>query len=131
MTEDSETHDWYSEDTATFGDRIAAAREAAGMSQKQLAERIGVSTKTLRGWEDDMNEPRANRWSMLAGILGVTLSWMLTGEGDGILAPDEDPTLAPDMTELLIDLRAIRAQMALSTARLARLEKRLRTMGRV
>ena len=34
--------DWYSEDAATFGDRVAGAREQAGMTQKQLAKRLGV-----------------------------------------------------------------------------------------
>ncbi|MEZ5913851.1 MAG: helix-turn-helix transcriptional regulator, partial [Paracoccaceae bacterium] len=33
---------WYSEEAATFGDRLAAAREAAGLSQAELAQRLGV-----------------------------------------------------------------------------------------
>ena len=31
------SEDYYSDDSATFGDRLAAAREAMGLSQSQLA----------------------------------------------------------------------------------------------
>ena len=121
--------DWYSEETATFGDRLAAAREAAGLEQKDLAQRVGIKTGTLRNWEDDLSEPRANRLSILAGILGVSLSWLLTGEGEGVGAPVDDDMAGPDMTLLLTDLRAVRAQLTQSNERLAQLEKRLRAMG--
>ena len=70
--------DWYSDDAATFGDRLAAARENAGLSQKGLAEKLGVSHKIVRAWEDDMKEPRANRLQMLSGMLNVSLTWLLS-----------------------------------------------------
>ena len=43
--------DWFGPETATFGDRVAGAREARGMSQSQLARRLGVKKETLVGWE--------------------------------------------------------------------------------
>lgn len=77
-----ENEDLYSENTATFGDRLAHAREAAGFDQKKLAKSLGIKTKTIRNWEDDLSEPRANRLSMLSGLLNVSLAWLLTGEGN-------------------------------------------------
>lgn len=130
MSEDEMSKDWYGEETATFGDRLAAAREGAGLSQKELAQRVGVKTGTLRDWEDDLSEPRANRLSIFAGILGVSLSWLLTGEGEGLVEPGEDDGDAPDITTLVSDLRAVRAQMMQSGERLAQLEKRLRAIAR-
>lgn len=128
--DDASTDDsWYSEETATFGDRLAAAREAAGLSQKDLAQRVGIKTGTLRNWEDDLSAPRAHRLSIFAGILGVSLSWLLTGEGEGLSAPTEEDVTHPDMASLLTDLREIRAQMAQNSDKLALLEKRLRAMG--
>jgi transcriptional regulator with XRE-family HTH domain len=130
MQDGTDDTDWYSEGTATFGDRLAAARDAAGLKQKDLAQRVGIKTGTLRNWEEDLSEPRANRLSILAGILGVSLSWLLTGEGEGVLAPLEDEVIAPDLSAILTDLRAVRAQMAQAADRVALLEKRLIAMAK-
>ncbi len=129
LTEQSETHDWYSEETATFGDRLAAAREVAGLTQKELAQRVGIKTSTLRNWEEDLSEPRANRLSILSGILGVSLRWLLTAEGEGLLAPEEDAGQTTDVRTMLIEIRAVRAQLSQSNDRLAVLEKRLKALS--
>jgi transcriptional regulator with XRE-family HTH domain len=126
MTEET---NWYTEDRATLGDRIAAAREAAGLSQTSLATRIGVRAKTLRAWEDDISEPRANRLQMLAAMLGVSLRWLLSGEGDGITTPPEAPEVRERvLSEALDELRKLRAQALVTAEGLGRLEKRLRGM---
>lgn len=119
--------DWYGPDAATFGDRVAGAREAANMTQAELARRLGVKKASLIGWEDDISEPRANRLSMLAGLLNVSITWLLTGEGDGPSAPD-DLTVGADFTGVLAELREIRAVMRTNAERTARLEKRLRLL---
>ena len=117
---------WYSDDTATFGDRLAAAREKAGMKQKELAKRLGVKVKTLAAWEDDLTEPRANRLQMLSGVLGVSLGWLLTGVGDGVAAPDDVQELTPDAKDILLEIRELRGDIGETSKRLAALEKRLR-----
>jgi len=130
MSDAFEPEDWYSDETATFGDRLAAAREMAGLKQKELAQRVGVKASTLRNWEDDLSEPRANRLSMLGGILGVSLRWLLTGEGDGVSAPDgAGDSSSTDIAGLLSDVRVVRAQISQSNAKLALIEKRLRAMA--
>ncbi|MEL7255199.1 MAG: helix-turn-helix transcriptional regulator [Pseudomonadota bacterium] len=117
---------WYDPATSTFGDRLAGAREQAGMTQADLAKRLGVKLSTLKAWEDDFNEPRANKLQMLAGILNVSLSWLLTAEGEGIDAPDDASEVPGDVQELLLEIRDIRSQLARSSDRLGRLEKALR-----
>jgi hypothetical protein len=62
---------------------------------------------------------------MMAGLLNVSLLWLLSGEGEGPGSPALGD-LSPDISEMLTEIRDIRAQMALSTDRLARLEKTLR-----
>ena len=121
----SDETDWFGPEAATFGDRLAGAREAAGMTQAQLARRLGVKKATVVGWENDMSEPRANKLSMMAGMLNVSIMWLLTGEGEGAGVPDlveGDAELAP----LVAELRAIRGEMRASSERLARVEKALR-----
>lgn len=110
-------------ETATFGDRIVAARDAVGLSQQELARRLGVKLATVQNWEGDRSEPRANKLQMLAGMLNVSIIWLMTGEGEGAPEPETvDATLREDLREL----REVRlAQLALNE-RLARLEKRLR-----
>lgn len=125
---DPESADWYSESTATFGDRLAGAREALDLSGEDLSRRLGVKLKTLQNWENDVSEPRANRLQMLSGILNVSIPWLLTGEGDGPEAPD--PELPEEMAELLAEIREQRARIAVAADRLGVLEKRLRTLSR-
>jgi transcriptional regulator with XRE-family HTH domain len=118
---------WFDPEATTFGDRVAGAREQAGMTQAELAKRLGVKLKTLKGWENDLSEPRANKLSMMAGLLNVSLLWLLSGEGDGPDAPGEGGELSRDVTEMLTELRDIRTNMAQYVDRLGRLEKTLRS----
>lgn len=84
---DIEPDSYYGETSATLGDRIAAARQAARLTQAGLAARLGVGAKVVSAWENDRSEPRANRLTMLAGLLGVSVSWLLTGGGEGVDPP--------------------------------------------
>lgn len=118
---------WYDPDVATFGDRLAAAREKSGLSQAALAKRLGVKASTVRKWEDDLAEPRANRLSMLAGLLGVSMGWLITGTGEGVEAPDVD-TLDADMAAMMAELREVRLSFVAKAEQIGRIEKRLRKM---
>jgi transcriptional regulator with XRE-family HTH domain len=124
-----ETHDWFSNDAATFGDRVAGAREAAGMSQDDLARRLGVKLKSLQNWENDLAEPRANKLQMLSGLLNVSIPWLLTGEGEGVeppaLAPSDAP-LARELELLAVEMREMRGRLLRDAERLAAMERRLR-----
>ncbi|PJI92476.1 helix-turn-helix protein [Yoonia maricola] len=122
----AQNEDWYGAETATFGDRLAGARDAAGLDQQKLAEKLGVKVSLIRAWENDLKEPRANRLQMLSGIIGVSMSWLLTGEGEGPEAPDEGNMMSTDVKDLLVEMRALRGQIAQSGEKLGRLEKRLR-----
>ncbi len=117
---------WFDGETATFGDRLAGARDAAGLSQEELAKRLGVKPKTVRGWENDQSEPRANKLQMVAGLLNVSLMWLLTGEGEGLDAPELAAEMDDTLTGLLTELRTLRREQSQIVERMGRLEKRLR-----
>lgn len=121
------TEAWFNETAATFGDRMTAARERLGLTQAQLAQRLGVKTQTITAWEQDRAEPRANRLQMLAGMLNVPMVWLMTGAGQGLAAPDDEPR-DTTLLALLGDLREVRLAHARTAERLARLEKRLQVL---
>jgi transcriptional regulator with XRE-family HTH domain len=126
MTDEPENA-WFSDNTATFCDILAAARDQAALSQGDLAKRLGVKLSTLRAWEDDRSEPRANKLQMVSGVLGVSMGWLMTGEGDGVDAPDAGALPPADGLEaLLLELRQVRADITKSNERLALLEKTIR-----
>jgi transcriptional regulator with XRE-family HTH domain len=116
---------WYSENAATFGDRLAGAREAGGFTQKDLARHLGVKLKTVHAWEDDLAEPRANKLQMVSGVLNVSMRWLMTGEGAGLGEP-EIPGMPGDINDLMIELRETRNQASALAERVGRIEKRLR-----
>ena len=117
---------YFSEESATFGDRVAAARESVGLSQSDLATRLGIKDRTIIAWEDDTAEPRANKLQMLSGVLNVSMRWLLTGAGEGLEAPSEATPITPDVAALLAEMRELRGQAMGLAERLGRLEKRLR-----
>lgn len=121
----AESGKWFAADVATFGDRLAGAREAAGLTQEEMAQRLGVRLTTVQAWEEDMAEPRGNRLQMLAGMLNVSLTWLLTAEGDGLDAPTADGGASRGAADALAELRRLRARAAGLAEDLARVEKQL------
>ena len=130
MTQEELLMDDYSEDAATFGDRLALARESQNLTQEQLAKRLGLRVQTVQNWEFDRSEPRANKLQMLAGFLNVSMIWLLTGEGEGGPAlRGSGKTLPAELSAVLGEIRDIRVANTRANDRLAKLEKRLRGMS--
>ncbi|MFN3719479.1 MAG: helix-turn-helix domain-containing protein [Rhizobium rhizophilum] len=67
----------------TLGGRLSAARDASGLSLPDVANRIGVKRENLLAWEADRSEPGPSSLIDLAGILGVSPMWLMTGVGSG------------------------------------------------
>jgi transcriptional regulator with XRE-family HTH domain len=117
----------YSDETSTFCDRLVLSREAAGLGQGELATRMGVKAQTVRAWEEDHAEPRANRLQMLAGMLNVSMVWLMSGQGAG---PDvaRPSAKSPAAADCLADLRDLRTEQTQLAEKMARLEQRLRAV---
>ncbi len=127
--EDSYPHAYFGEQVATLGDRITAAREAQGLSQPGFARKLGVKLKTVQNWEDDRTEPRANKAQMMSGVLGVSVSWLLIGVGDGIPEPMK-ATLPEGVEDILDELRQLQSAMTENVRKIGSVEKRLRSAQR-
>ena len=123
--------DWYGPDKATFGDRLVAAREKSNLSQQDLAKRLGVKSSTIKSWENDNSEPRANRLSMLAGLLNVSITWLISAEGSGVDAPKKMDETPDDLHEPLKELTALRLNLLKNIDRINNIEKKLRASGKL
>lgn len=60
-----------------IGIRIRKYREELGLSQKQLAEKIGVSNGRVSNWEQGLNRPDADMLTELCYALQVSPSSLL------------------------------------------------------
>lgn len=69
----------------TIGARIREAREKLGLTQQQLAERLGVDQSTVSGWErDDKRRPGRDLMPIVAKALGRTVDWLEGREAAGL-----------------------------------------------
>jgi DNA-binding transcriptional regulator YiaG len=53
----------------TLGDQLHLARIKANLSQSELAQKLRVSTRTVRKWEHGQTCPTENHWQVLAHLL--------------------------------------------------------------
>ena len=58
----------------TIAERISQRRKELGLTQKELAEKLHVSDKTVSRWETDRQIPDALTMQDIAGALGMTVS---------------------------------------------------------
>ena len=57
--------------------KIQARRKALGLSQEELAQRMGVSRQSVTKWETGLSAPDLDRLVELADTLGVSLDYLL------------------------------------------------------
>ena len=61
----------------TFGNMVAVLRKEKGMTQLELAEKIGVTDKAVSKWERDLSFPDVSSIPKLAEILGVSVDELM------------------------------------------------------
>ncbi|WP_136194332.1 helix-turn-helix domain-containing protein [Actinomyces procaprae] len=78
----------------SVGRNIAGLRLSRGMTQEQLAKRMGVTPQAVSKWENDLNYPDVATLPALAALLGTSVDALLTvPDSDG--AANDRPTPAP------------------------------------
>lgn len=65
------------EQKETLGKRIAALRKEKGMTQEQLAEKVGVSAQAVSKWENDISCPDITLLPLLGDLFGVSVDELL------------------------------------------------------
>jgi len=115
----------FSDDIATFGDRLEAARNAKGMSIEGFAEKLGLSVEIVEAWENNIKLPRANRMQMMSGLLNVSLVWLLNGEDNGTFNVADNYDRPEGVNDTLGEIAQIRTSLEHILDRLEALEDRL------
>lgn len=61
------------QETANFGERLAQLRKAAGFTQIELAQELGISQRMVAYYENPNASPPANLLPRIAAALGITI----------------------------------------------------------
>ena len=61
----------------TLGMKISSLRKEKGMTQLELAEKMGVTDKAVSKWERDLSYPDINSIPKLAEIFGVSVDELM------------------------------------------------------
>ena len=85
----------------TVGDVIKKYRKAAGITQEEMARRLGVTTPAVNKWENNNTQPDISLLAPIARLLGINTDTLLSFEQS--LSDDE---IAMFIKELNRDLGA-------------------------
>ncbi len=91
----------------TIGSRIAHKRKALGMTQEDLAGKLGVSSQAVSKWENDVSCPDISLLSQLAAALNCTTDALLSGKEDQVRVVPESQRKNPD--ELVLRIKVLSA----------------------
>ena len=66
----------------TLREKLIVSRNKAGLSQMELADRLGVSRQAVSRWESGDTTPSVDKLKTLAKIYGVSLDWLCSDTAD-------------------------------------------------
>ena len=61
----------------TLGERIASLRKKAGLTQEELAEKLGISPQAVSKWENGTSDPSTSNLFALAKLYGISVEELL------------------------------------------------------
>lgn len=96
--------------------RLKEVVDKSGLTMKQVAERCGMPYRTLQNYLISDREPNAKALTSISTHLGVSIDWLLTGEGE-MYRPGAAPK--PTMADFLGRIQPERERLGLSRAELA------------
>ena len=113
----------------TMGSFLAALRRANGMTQKELAERLNVSDKSVSRWERDDGAPDLALIPVIAEVFGVTCDELLRGVYECIKSglTEGEPVARVDADHFAFHL--VERQRSAVLERLRQIERRIRRLS--
>ncbi len=100
-----------------IGKNIRKHRELLGLTQKQLAEQLGISSARLSNWESGINRPDVDMLAKLCGILNISANTLLALDCSSDRLSDEAIAVARAFDNASPEIRAaIRALISVSSS---------------
>ena len=117
-------------DLVKIGKYIAGKRKALGMTQKQLAEKLNMSDKSVSKWERGICLPDVSVYMELCEILGISINEFLAGEdidAENVEKKSEDNIIqvTKDSKKKQKNLKSILAVVTLSLIHISEPTRRL------
>ncbi|MBQ2855168.1 MAG: helix-turn-helix domain-containing protein [Oscillospiraceae bacterium] len=102
----------------SMGQRIATLRKEKGMTQAELAEKMGVTDKAVSKWERDLSCPDISVLPHLAELFGITVDQLM---GSGTSVPK---TTKSDFSRIIpLILKAMPVAMGVAVTVLSAMKK--------
>ncbi len=85
-----------------FSERLKVMRSTLGISQREMAEKLSVSQKSISFWEKGRNEPQGSLIRTLCNEYSISYDWLLDGVGEMLkgqtapIAPHEELLYIPE-----------------------------------
>lgn len=94
----------------TMGKRIAAYRRELGITQEEMAEKLGISAQAVSKWENDQTCPDISLLPALAKMLNTTVDELLSGK------PEAENTVCIVPEEKRKDIKDMMLRMKVDSA---------------
>lgn len=79
-----------SENDKQIGLRIKQVRKEAGMTQQQLAQRLGIPYQSIGQWERGIRKPKIETLQAIADAIGVSLDYLQGAVSDPFFVLDTE-----------------------------------------
>lgn len=73
----------------SIGKTIASLRKSRGWTQVELAEKLGISDKTISKWESEAGMPEISQLPALSKLFDVSIDYLMTGKIDEMISLDD------------------------------------------
>lgn len=89
----------------TLGERLKQLRKEAGLTQEELAKKVGLKKQNISRYENSHVEPNIRTAKRIADALGVSIEEMAVGVS--LPSPSAPVPLSPDESQLVEDYRGL------------------------
>lgn len=91
----------------TIGDRIKELRKEKRLTQRELADKINVSSQVISNWERTYSTPDAEDVKRLADALGTSVDYIIGRVDDPITWQTVDDVVTPIDPEIAEEMKVI------------------------